>query len=663
MTIASNDRRKTYDGNGVTTVFNGPRAFSASHIQVSLIDDDTGVKTAQTGGDYTLTGVGRAATVVTMNVAPPVGKTLLILRTVPYTQDTDIKNQGAFLPEIHEDAFDFQVMQTQQLADGVERSFRLPEHITDVNTELPVPDALSPLVWNADGDGLENGSTTLTGDMLLRPNLADDDVGSLLVAFKQQGTGAVGRTVLEKLRERVSVLDYIPVEEHAAIKGGTSTYDCTTGINAAIAANPGFCIYFPGGKYRYAGGGDLSAAGTAVQGDGRAVVWATTASAAYLFRCSGSGSAVRGLTINAEVAQTSGSFVILSGFDAVCEDCVIANDANGILMTGVGARIRKVRMPSTNVAGAVRIDVSGGDTSQVIDQCLIGANTPANGPANGIRITHSSALIISNTSVISNGTGLYVHSLGASDRIFSLYVHHCFFDNCTRAVDVSADNGGTVQRIRFDNCWFGSSTNDGLRTTTAGTGTVNGIDIAECQAVNNGGSGISLSGSTSNINIRGGLYAANAWGVFQNAAVANMTVIGATLGAGSGFGGNTNRGLSLFAGSTNNIVVGNNITGNTVAAVTNGAGSSVLFDNNQGYLTRSRGGQTTTTDANGDVVFAHGLAGTPTSVIGTAAGTSGYLCTFKTADATNITLNFRNPASSNAVVASGSVTYRYMAEL
>lgn len=247
MTIASNDRRKPYAGNGVTTVFNGPRAFSASHIQVSLIDDATGVATEQTGGDYTLTGVGRAATVVTMGVAPPAGKTLLILRTVPYTQDTDIKNQGAFLPEIHEDAFDFQVMQTQQLADGVARSFRLPEHITGVNTELPVPQGLSPLVWNTDGDALENGSTTLTGDMLLRPNLADPGTGkgTDLLATQQIGAGAAVRTQREKNEDLFTAKDY------GAAGDGTADDTASVGYAIQRAISLGKkSIRFPAGRYR-----------------------------------------------------------------------------------------------------------------------------------------------------------------------------------------------------------------------------------------------------------------------------------------------------------------------------------------------------------------------------------------------------------------------------
>ena len=55
-------------------------------------------------------------------------------------------------------------------------------------------------------------------------------------------------------RDRVSVLDYIPVAQHAAIRAGTSTYDATSAIQSAItdsAPNPdeARAVFFPAGKY------------------------------------------------------------------------------------------------------------------------------------------------------------------------------------------------------------------------------------------------------------------------------------------------------------------------------------------------------------------------------------------------------------------------------
>lgn len=78
------------------------------------------------------------------------------------------------------------------------------------------------------------------------------------VSYTPAGTGAVETTVEKKLIESVSILDYIPIAEHAAIKAGTSTYDCYPAIMNAINSvtyGTGFyisgpAVYFPSGVYR-----------------------------------------------------------------------------------------------------------------------------------------------------------------------------------------------------------------------------------------------------------------------------------------------------------------------------------------------------------------------------------------------------------------------------
>lgn len=116
MTITANDRRKPYQGNGVADTFNGPRAFKASDVQVFVGEHPT--YSLVSPSLYTVTGVGSQATRIKFNTPPALNADILLLRTVAYDQDTDITNQGAFLPEVHENAFDKRVMQIQQLADG-----------------------------------------------------------------------------------------------------------------------------------------------------------------------------------------------------------------------------------------------------------------------------------------------------------------------------------------------------------------------------------------------------------------------------------------------------------------------------------------------------------------------------------------------------------------
>jgi len=71
------------------------------------------------------------------------------------------------------------------------------------------------------------------------------------VNFTPAGTGAILTDVQNKLRQDVSLLDFIPVAEHAAIKAGTSTTDVSSYIQAAIdALTAGGRIFVPRGVYK-----------------------------------------------------------------------------------------------------------------------------------------------------------------------------------------------------------------------------------------------------------------------------------------------------------------------------------------------------------------------------------------------------------------------------
>lgn len=83
------------------------------------------------------------------------------------------------------------------------------------------------------------------------------------------GTGAVNRSVRDKLRDTVSVLDFIPVAQHTAILAGTSTYDATADIQAAIDAARK--VVFPGStsKARYNATALTIKVNTILEGGGR----------------------------------------------------------------------------------------------------------------------------------------------------------------------------------------------------------------------------------------------------------------------------------------------------------------------------------------------------------------------------------------------------------
>lgn len=73
--------------------------------------------------------------------------------------------------------------------------------------------------------------------------------GAALVGFIQSGAGTVATTVQTKLRQQVSIFDFMSPGQIADVQAGTLTLDCTSSFNAALAASKN--IYFPPGKYRF----------------------------------------------------------------------------------------------------------------------------------------------------------------------------------------------------------------------------------------------------------------------------------------------------------------------------------------------------------------------------------------------------------------------------
>lgn len=98
------------------------------------------------------------------------------------------------------------------------------------NYKIVVKDSLDSTIWTQDNLPGDQAATILA-------NLAAS-TGSSLIGYLPAGTGAVATTVQGKLRESVSVLDFIPVELHAAIKAGIDTTDLSIYLQAAFTASP-----------------------------------------------------------------------------------------------------------------------------------------------------------------------------------------------------------------------------------------------------------------------------------------------------------------------------------------------------------------------------------------------------------------------------------------
>lgn len=133
-----------YAGNGSGTVYSfGNKIFAATDLIVSLINNATGAAALQPyPATYSVQNIDvDTGCQVTMFTPPPVGYSLDIRTVTSLVQSTSIKNQGSFLPELHEEAFD---RVTRELQDLLRRTYIFGIHGPDIESAawpaLPGPE-------------------------------------------------------------------------------------------------------------------------------------------------------------------------------------------------------------------------------------------------------------------------------------------------------------------------------------------------------------------------------------------------------------------------------------------------------------------------------------------------------------------------------------------
>ncbi|MGJ7337299.1 hypothetical protein [Morganella morganii] len=133
MTVSTELSHEEYTGNGVTTDFDFRfRIFEAKHLVVSVADQDGTEHILTNGTDYTLRGVGsyRGGKVI-LKMPLATGWKIGIARDLPAVQETDLRNQGKFFAEVHEDAFDYLTMLIQKSLGFLSLCLRKPSFISD----------------------------------------------------------------------------------------------------------------------------------------------------------------------------------------------------------------------------------------------------------------------------------------------------------------------------------------------------------------------------------------------------------------------------------------------------------------------------------------------------------------------------------------------------
>ena len=133
MTVSTVVDHNDYTGNGVTTSFPYTfRIFKKTDLAVSVVDLNENITVLVLDTDYTVTNAGgyNGGNVI-LNAPLANGWKISIARELEPTQETDLRNQGKFFAEVHEDAFDKLTMLIQQAYSMFRLALRKPSSIAN----------------------------------------------------------------------------------------------------------------------------------------------------------------------------------------------------------------------------------------------------------------------------------------------------------------------------------------------------------------------------------------------------------------------------------------------------------------------------------------------------------------------------------------------------
>lgn len=242
MSVSAQETVFRHVGNGVTVTFPfGCQVPQAADLSVYLNE-------ALITTGFTVSGIGSlTGGSVTFDAAPANLAAVRIERDIELERSTVYQQNGDFLSRVVNPDFDRLWMGLQQQSAGLRRVLKVPASDATEPSALPNIAERADKLLSFDATGNPIAVYPAAGTSTALQLLLSIFSGSALIGFLQAGVGAVGRTVFSKLKERVSVTDFMTEAERADCLTGSPVMDVTGAFMAAIAAAN--VVEIPDGTY------------------------------------------------------------------------------------------------------------------------------------------------------------------------------------------------------------------------------------------------------------------------------------------------------------------------------------------------------------------------------------------------------------------------------
>ena len=232
MTVLDNTPRDQYTATGGQVAFSYTFEIAAEG-DIAVLQNGVLLSLGTGAGEYAVTGVGSdTGGVVTLVTGATSGDIITLYRDMALERLTSYTNGGDFLAADVNNDYDRLWLALQQNTGTSNRALVAPNtDPLDINMTIPAKaDRLNKI--------LRFNVTTGNPEVI---SLASGATSAANVSFTQAGTGAIERTVEQKLNESVSVLDFGA--------DPTGVADSAAAINAAFAAGKN-SVYMPAGVYK-----------------------------------------------------------------------------------------------------------------------------------------------------------------------------------------------------------------------------------------------------------------------------------------------------------------------------------------------------------------------------------------------------------------------------